>query len=318
MKAIIGSRALDILQNFPKGKIHSVFSKAFNAEFHGELLGFVNTREYLGPYTICIWDGKPVWRELEATRAICWDGGGFRVNGLEIMDFEHIDIYNFKPHIPVPENIKNVKQNIFLLGGFLKEANGRIAYDNLGIYSRLSCFVRDWGEFCRDKPVPTQFPPSARSLIGLGQGLTPSGDDFLSGFMLAVIYSYIYLESRSRADSTGEKDAPDPADKAVYPVVDISALVDGFLYFIRSNASKTHIISRQMLKAAALGEGPKALTDLLECIFSCGIEKKRLADAALRVFSIGSTSGTYMVWGIYTALSSIFENNCGGEPLGIS
>ena len=95
------------------------------------------------------------------------------------------------------------------------------------------------------------------SLIGLGPGLTPAGDDFVGGAMIAL-----------RACGTTAGDA---------------ALADRIAAWALPLArTNTNRISRAHLEWAAQGEGHEALHDLL-----CSFDKKHLD----RLARVGHTSG---------------------------
>ena len=81
-------------------------------------------------------------------------------------------------------------------------------------------------------------PPRARALIGLGPGLTPSGDDFLAGLMIGL-------------RATGNRSAA-------------AALWD---WLEPQAARRTSAISRAHLAAAAHGEGHETLHACVEALF---------------------------------------------------
>ncbi|MGE5170811.1 MAG: DUF2877 domain-containing protein [Rudaea sp.] len=103
-------------------------------------------------------------------------------------------------------------------------------------------------------------PPAVDALIGLGAGLTPSGDDFLGGVMTA-------LHHLGRADL---------ARALAKPV--LACAVDG-----------TSVISGAYLRCAAAGEGFEVLFDALACVLAGGGGR---LDARLDALAeVGHTSG---------------------------
>ena len=116
-------------------------------------------------------------------------------------------------------------------------------------------------------------PEAARRLIGLGPGLTPSGDDLLGGAMIA-------LRALGRADVAGRLAA-----------------------WALSVAEKaTGKISFAHLQCAADGEGAAALHDTLAAVMSPGAPG--LAECLAAIDAIGHTSGWDALAGAMAVLSS--------------
>ncbi|MBN2118278.1 MAG: DUF2877 domain-containing protein [Anaerolineales bacterium] len=119
---------------------------------------------------------------------------------------------------------------------------------------------------------------SAQSLIGLGSGLTPSGDDLLSGY-LAGLWCIVQGESK----------------RAQF----ISSLGETIIHL----SSKTNDISRTYLYHAAQGQVSSRLADLVEGICR-GENPKRLNELAEAAFDVGHTSGTDTVTGLLIGLGA--------------
>ena len=110
-------------------------------------------------------------------------------------------------------------------------------------------------------------------LLGLGPGLTPSGDDFLGGMLIALhvcgeksIQKQLYTQVESLLDNTG-------------PV------------------SKAH------LKAAALGEGSHSLHQVLNMLLEGNETQLELGIDAIN--QIGHTSGWDALAGIVVVLNQL-------------
>jgi hypothetical protein len=110
-----------------------------------------------------------------------------------------------------------------------------------------------------------------KQAIGLGIGLTPSGDDFLIGFLGA---SYFFTHT-------------DDFRKAVFES-------------IRPLIHRTSLPSFFMLKAALRGLYPRPLTELF-CALEYGRPAK-IGQAVRRVTGIGATSGQDMLAGVLSWL----------------
>lgn len=112
----------------------------------------------------------------------------------------------------------------------------------------------------------------ATSLIGLGPGLTPAGDDFLVGlFTVMGIENHQYFSHQSFCEEV---------------VLQAKAL--------------TNDISYMALAKAAVGQVRESISDLMEALFR-GSEEELLM-ALRRVLAIGSTSGTDIALGIVAGL----------------
>ena len=116
-----------------------------------------------------------------------------------------------------------------------------------------------------------------REMIGLGPGLTPSGDDFLGGLLFAARSIYeAYPE-----DFFWDEDA-------VHELLGWAKI-------------RTHPISHAILCDLALGQGPEPLHDLVGGL----LEGKRfdsILEAALRLTAIGHSSGWELLSGAVTGM----------------
>ena len=102
--------------------------------------------------------------------------------------------------------------------------------------------------------------PAVDALIGLGGGLTPSGDDFLCGVMTALHY-------------LGRKEIAARIAQSVLPLA----------------ARDTNLISAAYLRCAASGEASSVLFDVLACL--AGAERALLEQRLDAVDRVGHTSG---------------------------
>jgi len=112
------------------------------------------------------------------------------------------------------------------------------------------------------------------SLLGLGRGLTPAGDDFLVGFLLASFYFY-----KNAALIVNEPNINQQ----------IAAEVQ----------KRTTTLSAALIQCAALGEGDERLLDALRWIAQ---GDTTIAHARASLLSYGSSSGVDALAGMLTAL----------------
>ncbi len=138
--------------------------------------------------------------------------------------------------------------------------------------------LREWLTHSLAQGAAARQPPnSVRGLLGLGPGLTPSGDDFLGGVMLALV-------------AIGYRSLAQPVETLV----------------LASARERTNAISAAHLRSAAHGEGSAAIHGLLAAV--CGQSKRSIGVWVREVDQIGHTSGWDMVAGIEMVLCAVLED----------
>lgn len=130
---------------------------------------------------------------------------------------------------------------------------------------------------------------SAAKLVGLGPGLTPSGDDFLVGFQAGLWAT-----------------APDEARRR---------FAQAFGAEVEWLAGRTNDISRGFLVDAAQGRVSESLIRLIEQLAGC--DETGVRWAARRVLDSGSTSGADTLAGLLIALGALsrISLSCRGRRL---
>jgi len=119
---------------------------------------------------------------------------------------------------------------------------------------------------------------AASSLVGLGPGLTPSGDDVLCGFLLA---------RRCFAGRAGR------ADRAVREVA-------------TTPGQRTTSVSASQLGLAAAGQFGEALLDVAHAFVA---DEAALSAAIDRCLSVGSTSGADGLLGLVAGMESVCSDH---------
>ncbi len=119
------------------------------------------------------------------------------------------------------------------------------------------------------------FEKSATRVIGLGNGLTPSGDDFLGGIFFALHYA---------------------------PIKSWSTHVEGLHARIKKfSVTGTNSISAALLNDLMCGRSYRVLHDLLSSLESCNVDE---IDSSLKkLLKIGASSGADMLAGVLLALN---------------
>ncbi len=125
----------------------------------------------------------------------------------------------------------------------------------------------------------------ARDLIGLGPGLTPSGDDFVGGFLFAA--------NVLRSSYPGLPEGKEGA------ITDLITWAKG----------RTHEISHALLSDFSQGYGPEPL-HALACALLEGGEDGGLVESAIRLTRIGHSSGWDILAGFLSG-TLLTEKSCG-------
>ncbi len=120
-----------------------------------------------------------------------------------------------------------------------------------------------------------------RELVGLGFGLTPSGDDFLGGLLFAAHFLHRTYPTTFPTAQTG---------------------VDELLDWARP---RTHPISHAVLSDLAMGHGPEPLHDLVCILLRERENTSEAVDAAVRLTRMGHSSGWDMLAGFMTGMLMI-------------
>ncbi|MDP6452133.1 MAG: DUF2877 domain-containing protein [SAR202 cluster bacterium] len=163
------------------------------------------------------------------------------------------------------------------LGGLLDSAQG---YE--------SAFLRAGADVIKKLTQPDPSASSGldieagKSLVGLGPGLTPSGDDFLGGMFFALWHLNAAYPSEFNYDTEH---------------------IDSLLDFA---ASQTNQISYAILTDFADGQGPAPLHDLMEALLT-GKPMLAISDCIRRVAAIGHSSGWDMLAGFMVGMTMINE-----------
>jgi Protein of unknown function (DUF2877). len=164
------------------------------------------------------------------------------------------------------------------LGRFIFECPDRFPSSDECLAAEHSIeILKNWLKQCFETKKPIIPDKEAiASLIGLGPGLTPSGDDFMGGMLIALhicgeksVKNNLYVQVDSLLDSTG-------------PV------------------SKAH------LKVAALGEGSHSLHQVINMLLKGNDAKLELAIHTIN--QIGHTSGWDALAGAAVVLRQLASN----------
>ena len=141
-------------------------------------------------------------------------------------------------------------------------------------------FVLEIARACLEKQ-PSQMLQIADALIGLGAGLTPSGDDFMGGLLFATNH----LQS-------------------AYPD---SNFIDHTIP-IEIYRSRTHLISFTLLRDLAHGHAIAPLQHIINGLLSCE-SLENIYPFVSQLTKIGHSTGWDMLTGLLTGLLSAYRSN---------
>ncbi len=235
-----------------------------------------------------------------------WSSFGFHTGMPVKVDWEYMRIGNdfslklngapvWRPPLPADLDYEKVENGLAALG---EEAAGRIPMDGLGrlmdpVLSENSLadnyleyaakalkVLQDWLKMVLRDPLGNLDPDihAWQGLLGLGPGLTPSGDDLTGGVMLAL-------------HRLGQMSVLRSLSNAVVPMLD----------------EKTNPISAAHLKAAMEGMGSEAVHQAMNTILAG--DRTGLPEALDRVEKVGHTSGWDALVGVVVVFRLWLEIN---------
>lgn len=277
LKAFAGRKVLRILSSKKVGKIHSIFKNAFNILYDDEIIGIVKDEDYVGLYNISVnYNGifeqlLSNWQEVNIT---------FQNN---ILFFDKTPLFNFF-EIEEFNPLNYVKERVI---------QKKRKYDKEDVLNKIEFLEKildsKLNQMSNDLIISKVIDKIERfelnnisDLIGLGLGLTPAGDDFISGYMMGKNFLY-YLNAKKIMPSIKEN-----------------------LKSIKLYKYKTNLISFHMLKTSALFGGPKIAIDLLISLFHPD-EQPFLEDNFNKLLDIGATSGCFWALGIIKSIKKFEE-----------
>jgi len=144
------------------------------------------------------------------------------------------------------------------------------------LIARVSSTIIEAGRAMLDQDI-TQVARVGKDLIGLGPGLTPSGDDFLGGMFFAAHSLKMAYPEDFYWEDEGLKDLIDWA------------------------RPRTHPISYAVLHDLVLGHGPEPLHEVVRSLLM-GHDLECLMAAVARLLRIGHSSGWDILAGLLTGM----------------
>jgi len=275
-----GEGVNQVVQERAFGQIHSVFDHAISLEIASNLIGIVNQKFGNSPYNICIRQDKTFcfsrFQGMEG-HPVSIDNDIMSLPRNFKIDFRQCHDWSPDHEINAIKVATNYQDGVTHFSQLL---NKTIQID--GIQSHQDKTIGIHRLIFRASPQEIRC--RIRDLIGLGIGLTPSGDDFLAGLMgLLVIARHKGLLNQRT-----------------------SKVLDILKDCVSQNTDKTTPHSGMLLMGATNGWLPERVLTMIRCI----LEASDTIETALRqVLSIGHSSGYDCCQGIYSAFRLINLQN---------
>lgn len=279
----MSTRVADILSRTQVGSVHSVFQNAVNIKIAPDcLINIIPDQIPPNPRSVVV--PTHLWRMLLRDCGI--SGIKIRFTGTPVglpsddgtvsIDIGVAQLWDPSPWLPsLPIKRECVEWSLDVLETLRSQAKiGETAENQLAdLFDEILDRSAEQLSVAIHERDPSKIQRCAQSIVGLGTGLTPSGDDLLCGIMVARAYCRLGLpETAERADQVN----------AALREIDFSG---------------TTVFSRYMLQHAILGEAHLLLGDSMRFIL-CGCTRHDLVRLGSALLSIGSNSGRYMLSGV--------------------
>lgn len=282
------------------GKVHSLFKRVINFKYNNQMYSILQKNLDNGPYSIRV--NKEKYSDFSELNINIGDLVVLRNGYLEIEGVFKLKLDNKNLWSPKKSTIYFNENSMFLLKKNIQAYN-QILFTNGNVGGVKYHYIKKYIQADVDHKVTliekeldirisnfisginnSYVNPSKKifSLIGFGNGLTPSGDDFLTGFITAL-----HFIKNTKTMLTFNKVA--------------NILENNILY--------TTDVSKAMIKASLEGKTRENLINFVYALFDN--DSSKLIYSVDKIFSIGSSSGTDLSVGIIIGLMwglNILEN----------
>lgn len=270
----------DLLEISLEGEIHSVFKRTINIITEkNEIYTLATSDIFKGPRLIHL---SP--KDLSKINELVGKNVQEKSEKLVIKNQLEIDFFNAKEY-KVPEIIfkpvsEKVKENVVFLNNYLIKELDTVGYYRKTFLNEVenvlhqflitgSTLLKEGLEEKNEKKVNE----GISKLVGLGHGLTPSGDDLLTGVSLVL-------------------------NSSNYPNQEMTQL---FNQQLTSRLSKTNLISQNQLRLSMNGKALAPTITFINALFE-GKEIEELMVSMKEILTIGSSSGSDILSGVFLGM----------------
>jgi hypothetical protein len=283
----IGSHALEVLQSGAAGRVLACFSRVCDlATDDGAVVALGTSGVERGPLTVVLnptptgipWAGLPASAPFRA-----WPGRlalqGHRHSTVWI-DLSQAVRWEARPGW---DALRSRRREI---ASAVQHLDGSAALDQLpGTVTRWADSLGHATEAVRaayGRRDRQELMAALTALCGLGEGLTPQGDDWLAGWLLALHLA-------------------DPPDSDCWAVEALGADI------LHAASGRSTLLSRALLAAAVAGEASESWHDLLHEMARFPADAHRLEQAVRPILALGATSGAAMLLGFLVGLEKAVQ-----------
>ncbi|WP_083402182.1 DUF2877 domain-containing protein [Bacillus sp. MUM 116] len=262
------------------GFIHSTFNRTFNffCRENGELYTIASSQMDNGPNTIVIEENSFEKLNLEVNDIVYSNHHILYIADKMAITLERVE--NWESILPTyPEDLNSLKINLNKMKSYIdihgKSGGIKKALSQTPFEKEMSNLLEKRTNLLFSELLKNQMPNAlqhAVSLIGLGPGLTPSGDDFLVGL-------FTILNMRN---------SPFKPDNFFCEEV------------VKKAKSLTNDISFMALKKASRGQVRESIIALVQSLING--KENELILSLKNVLNIGSSSGTDIALGLICGL----------------
>lgn len=276
------------------GIVHSVFANSYNIAIAGLLVTVHGSSIPHTPTSVRVADpaghhlvpsvrpGQPARIEQNLLRIESVGGVSYAV------DMSQASVWSPEPvrHITVTQAQRAIAR---LAAAERTHPLGGIASVS-GVEARVRALQRSLLDHIESGTPESDLVGAASELIGLGPGLTPSGDDFLVGVMATL----------ARGGGGGG--------------AALRAALEAISWAVAQREHTTSDVSRHYLRLATSGHFGQSLTELLDAFtWSSSVEQER---CIRQLLAIGSSSGADTLAGIALGMAAIAADNSFGTTRG--
>lgn len=277
------------------GSVHSVFNKVINFQTtNGQIYSILQYEIDNGPYSLRINSIDESFSDLNIkvndavkfeSNYLCINAFNVKMNDLNVWEPNEFK-FNEK-HLPAfRKNIEVFNETVHSNGSpggtyyyyFKNNFSSMPLYDASVVEKKLCYRISAFLWCIQNEPEKVGF--YIKKIIGFGYGLTPSGDDYLAGFITSLTKASSYK-----------------ASSCVALIADV----------LKNKQISTTDISNMMIQASLEGKISERMNDFMECLLlhRC---KERLKESILTALSVGSMSGTDFIIGIVDGIKFSLQN----------